>query len=90
MSSREVVVFSSEEPRSVEEIAEFLIQAGTKLKQVGAFTLTQGDQTIEVRPEGSTKLELKYEIEGENKHQFEIEIEWKPGQEGRGGRVGIH
>lgn len=88
----EEVIFSSEEPRSVEEIGEFLIQAGQKLKEQGFFNLTQGDKQIEVRPDGATKLELKYEIEKgrEIKHQFEIEIEWKPAAAGgAGGKVGI-
>jgi amphi-Trp domain-containing protein len=77
----EKVIFSSEEPRSVEEIGDFLIQVGQKLKEQGFFTLNQGDKQVEVRPKGGTKLELKYEIEDSNKHEFEIEIEWKPGQE---------
>lgn len=77
----EKVIFSSEEPRSVEEIGDFLIRVGQKLKEQGFFTLNQGDKHVEVRPEGKTKLELKYEIEGSNKHEFEIEIEWKPGQD---------
>lgn len=84
----EEVIFSSEEPRTVQEIADFLILAGQKLKEQGYFNLTQGDRQVEVRPDGSTKLELKYEIEGV-KHQFEIEIEWKPGAQGQGGKVDI-
>lgn len=77
----EKVIFSSEEPRSVEEIGDFLIRLGQKLKEEGFFTLNQGDKQVEVRPEGRTKLESKYEIEGSNKHEFAIEIEWKPGQD---------
>ncbi len=88
MSKKEEVIFSSEEPRSVQEIGDFLILAGQKLKEQGFFNLTQGDQQIEVSPDGATKLELKYEIEGA-KHQFEIEIEWKPGAAGQGGKVDI-
>jgi len=84
MGRNEQIIFSSEEPRSVQEIGEFLIQIGQKLKEQGFFNLTQGDQQIEVRPDGATKLELKYEIEGGNKHEFEIEIEWKPGAGGPG------
>ncbi len=79
MSGREEVVFSSEEPRSVAEIGDFLVQVGTKLKEKGYFQLVQGDRQLEVRPSGATKLELKYEIEDDVEHQFEIEIEWKPG-----------
>ncbi len=87
---RENIIFSSEEPRSVEEIGEFLIQAGQKLKEQGFFTLTQDEQQIEIRPGGATKLELKYEVKKESKHQFEIEIEWKEGSAGGpGGKVNI-
>ncbi len=86
---KEEVIFSSEEPRSVAEIGDFLIQAGQKLKEQGSFNLSHGEKQLEVRPEGATKLELKYEIEGQ-KHQFEIEIEWKPGIGGTGsGKVDI-
>ncbi len=88
MSNREEVVFSTEERRSIAEISDFLIQAGTKLKEQGFFTVTQGDQQIEVRPRGNTKLELKYEIEDDREHQFEIEIEWEPDAR-EGGRVEI-
>lgn len=83
MSGRDNVLFSSEEPRSVQEIGEFLITAGQKLKEHGFFNLTQGDRTLEVRPEGTTTLELKYEIAKETKHKLEIEIQWKPGAAGR-------
>lgn len=86
----ENIIFSSEEPRSVEEIGDFLIQAGEKLKSQGFFTLTQDDQKIEVKPGGATKLELKYEIKKDTKHQFEIEIEWKEGEAGgAAGKVSI-
>ncbi len=88
MSGREEVIFSSEEPRSIEEIGDFLIQIGNKLKSQGSFNLSQGDRHIEVRPDGATKLELKYEIEDGNKHEFEVEIEWKPGAGGPGGPGG--
>lgn len=81
MSGREEVIFSSEEPRSVAEIGDFLVQVGTKLKEQGYFHLVQGDQKLEVRPSGATRLELKYEIEDDVEHQFEIEIEWKRGAE---------
>ncbi len=88
MGKKEEVIFSAEEPRTVQEIGEFLLQIGQKLKEQGYFTLSQGENQIEVRPEGGTKLELKYEIEGQSKHGFEIEIEWDPGK-GEGGTVNI-
>ena len=72
-------MFSSEEQKSVEDIAEFLIQTGQKLKEQGYFTLSQEDQQVEIRPEGAATLELKYKVKKESKHKFEIEIEWKEG-----------
>ncbi len=86
----ENIIFSSEEPRTIEEIGDFLIQAGQKLKEQGFFTLSQDDQQVEIRPGGATKLELKYEVKKDTKHQFEIEIEWKEGAAGGpGGKVNI-
>ncbi len=84
MRKREEVIFSSEEPRSVQEIGDFLVTVGQKLKEQGFFSLHQGDRQVEVKPEGHTKLELKYEIEGETKHGFEIEIEWDTAKGTRG------
>ncbi len=78
---KSVVHFSSEEPRSVEEIGRFLVNLGEKLLEQGGFTVTQGEQEYYIEPGGASKLELKYESKGE-KHQFEIEIEWKPGKAG--------
>lgn len=86
MSGRERILFSSKEDKTPQEIGAFLMQLGEKLQTDGSFTLTQGERVIEVHPQGLTKLELEYEIEGE-KHEFEIEIEWRPGREG--GQVGI-
>lgn len=86
MNGREKILFSSKEDKTPQEIGAFLIKLGEKLQSDGSFSLTQGEQVIEVHPQGPTRLELEYEIEGE-KHEFEIEIEWKPGQEG--GQVGI-
>ncbi len=88
MAKNEEVIFSSEEPRSVQEIGDFLIQIGEKLKEQGFFSLTQGEKQIKIHPEGATKLEIKYEIEDEVKHGFEVEIEWKTGSENVG-RVDI-
>ncbi len=88
MSEREEVVFSTEESLSVQEIGDFLLQVGKKLKDQGYFTVTRGEEEIEVRPSGSTKLELKYEIENGREHQFEMEIEWDPDAD-EGGRIVI-
>ena len=43
MSGREEVIFSSEEPRSVAEIGDFLVQVGTKLYEQGHFSSTVAD-----------------------------------------------
>ncbi len=88
MGRREEVIFSSEETRSIQEIGDFLIMVGQKLKEQGSFTLHQDDKQIEIRPEGRTKLELKYEIERETKHGFEMEIEWDT-TKGKAGKVDI-
>lgn len=74
------VLFSSEEPRSLAEIGQFLVSIGEKLKSEGSFTVMQGAEEFQIAPAGNTKLELKYKTKGE-KHEFEIEIEWKPGQQ---------
>lgn len=74
------IIFSSEEMRSPEEIGRFLVNVGEKLQSEGSFTVVQGANDIQITPGGTTKLELKYKTKGE-KHEFEIEIEWKPGQE---------
>jgi len=77
--SKGIVHFSSESQKSTQEIADFLRLVADKLAQEGAFYITQGEQEFEIRPEGKTKLELKYETKGE-KQKFEIEIEWNPAQ----------
>ncbi len=74
------VIFSSEGQRSVAEIGQFLVEIGEKLQAGGSFTLMQGAEELQIAPSGNTKLELKYKTKGE-KHEFEIEIEWKPGEQ---------
>jgi len=71
-------IFSSEEPRSVEEIGKFLINIGEKLVNDGSFSLRRGEEDLVITPTGIVILELEYKTKGE-KHEFEIEIEWKPG-----------
>ncbi|MFW6369351.1 MAG: amphi-Trp domain-containing protein, partial [Myxococcota bacterium] len=69
------VVFSSKEPKSVEEIGRFLVTVGQKLIDSGSFTVVQAGREVDVSPSGSTRLELKYKNKG-YKQEFEIEIEW--------------
>ncbi len=76
-NERSTVHFSSEEPRSVEEIGRFLVDVGERLLSQGGFTVVQGGQEFFVEPGGATKLELQYKSKGD-KQEFEIEIEWKP------------
>ena len=78
MSSNSQVHFSSEEAKSVKEIGEFLQMIGEKLVNEGSFSLQHNDNNYTIAPDGATKLELKYQTKGD-KHEFEIEVEWKPG-----------
>ncbi len=80
----EEVIFSSKEQKSIQEIGEFLIQLGQKMKEQGSFNLSKGGEQISIKPSGQPKLELKYEIENQDKHEFEIEIEWRPGEKEEG------
>lgn len=83
MSGPGNTIFSSKEHLTPKEIGAFLIKIGEKMQNEGAFTLTQGNQVLEVHPKGPTRLELEYEIKGD-KHEFEIEVEWYPNREGVG------
>lgn len=80
----EEVIFSSKEYRDIGEVADFLIQIGEKLKSQGSFNLSKGSEQVEVKPTGPAKLDLKYEIEDNEKHEFEVEIKWKPNQASAG------
>ena len=71
-------IFSSKEHQSVEEVGDFLLRIGQKLKEEGSFSLEKGNEKVRVKPEGSFVLELKYEIERDNDHEFEIELKWNP------------
>ncbi|UMZ73591.1 amphi-Trp domain-containing protein [Natranaerofaba carboxydovora] len=80
MSSNSTVHFYSEEPKSTKDIGEFLKMIGEKLSNEGSFSLQQGETEHNIAPSGATKLELKYKTK-QDKHEFEIEIEWKPGSD---------
>ena len=77
MSSDGVVHFYSEKYTSVRDIGQFLINIGEKLANEGSFNLQQDQQELSVSPSGSPKLEVKYKTK-QGKHEFEIEIEWRP------------
>lgn len=74
-------IFLSKQSKKADEIGEFLVQIGEKLKTQGFFNLEKEGEKIEIKPEGSTKLKLEYEIE-EGKHEFEIKIKWNPSEQG--------
>ena len=82
-------VFSSKENKSVEELGDFLIHLGQRLKNEGSFSLDKGDEKVSVKPMGSVVLDLKYEIEKENVHEFEIELKWNPQKASVQGKVNI-
>ncbi len=76
----ERIIFESEQPLQTQEIWNFLIEVGQKLKEDWQFNLKKWEEDINVSPKWNTKLEVKYEIENETKHKLEFEIEWKPNQ----------
>lgn len=83
----EEVLFKSEQPSDIAQIAGFLRSIADKLESQGYFTLEQDGETVEIRPTGAVSLELKFERETpKEKYEFEIEIGWRPGIE-RGGVV---
>ena len=73
-------IFSSKELRNKAEVGEFLIKIGEKLRTEGSFNLTKQGETINISPKGPIKLELDYKVKEGEKHELEIEIEWKPNQ----------
>ena len=74
------VVFSNKETSSLAEIGRFLVSLGEELQGDGSFTLIQESEELQVAPSGNIKLELKNKTKGE-KHEFKIEINWKPEQQ---------
>jgi len=76
------VHINSEQALSKEEIGKYLVEVGEKLINEGSFTIKQGQQSYEIAPAGQIELEIQYKTKGEKK-EFEIEIQWKPGKEGK-------
>lgn len=68
-----------EERQSLEQATALLETIVAKLKEQGKFTFKQGETEIEIQPSGQIQTEIKYEVKGD-KHSFEIELEWIPGQ----------
>lgn len=76
------VILDHEEMQSLEQLAAMLETIAKHLREEGKFTFVQGGKEIEVAPSQQVGVEVKYEIkQKKNKHQFEIEFEWIPGQE---------
>lgn len=83
-----VVLIDHEEKMSLTAAADFLESIAKKLREEGKFTLTHGVETHEVAPSSTVELEIKLEKEWD-KNSFEIEIEWKDGNEGNNSGISI-
>jgi amphi-Trp domain-containing protein len=84
---KEIILFKSEEPKSLSDVAAFLNQLADKLVQ-GQVILQQGTEEITLDIPNRVVLELKAEEEAKkNKTQrsLEIEIEWIVGDQSGGG-----
>jgi amphi-Trp domain-containing protein len=78
---KEVVLFKSEEKRSLGEIADFLHQLAERV-EAGQVILRQGAEELTLDLPGMVTLEVKAEEEASRsglKHSLEVELEWKPG-----------
>jgi amphi-Trp domain-containing protein len=87
---KEVVLFSSEEPRSRGDVATFLRQLADKLDQ-GQVILRQGKEEVSLNIPNNVVLELKAEEEYKKRktqRSLEVEIEWYLGDE-TGGPVSL-
>jgi amphi-Trp domain-containing protein len=83
---KEVVLFESEEKRSLADVAAFLHQLGDKVAQ-GQVILRQGKEELTLDLPNNVVLELKAEEEAKkNKTQrsLEVEIEWIVGDDSGG------
>lgn len=85
---REIVLFKTEEPKSISETAQFLRLLADKLEK-GDVTLKGAGQEINLQVPTGIILETKVEEEskkGRTKRSLEIELEWYIGEEtGHGG-----
>lgn len=85
---REIVLFKTEEPKSISETAQFLRLLADKLEK-GDVTLKGAGQEINLQVPTGIILETKVEEEtkkGRTKRSLEVELEWYLGEEtGHGG-----
>ncbi len=90
MSGTEKVLMKSEEKRSLSEVARFLRELADKIER-NQLTLHQGGEEIVLELTDPLTLELKLEEEDKGtrtKYQFEIELEWYPGETEEGISLG--
>ena len=83
---KEIVLFKSEERKSIQSVAEFLHQLADKLAE-NKVILRRGTEEIQVNIPDNVILELKVEEEikkNKTQHSLEIEIEWIEGDESGG------
>ncbi|MGX7181657.1 amphi-Trp domain-containing protein [Enterococcus pallens] len=81
------VLVDREERQTLVEFATTLETIARKLKEEGAFILTEGEREILVNPSDTLKVEYSYEKKGD-KHSFEIEFDWRTGDQAPG-KLGI-
>ena len=81
----EVVLFKSEEKKSISEVAAILRQIADKMEG-GEIVLTRGAEEVRLKIPSTVTLELKVEEETKKvtKKSLEIEIEWPEGTEEEG------
>lgn len=76
------VLFKSEEPKSLKEVADFLRELASRL-EAGEVTLRRGGEEVTLKPPQNVILELKAEEKikpSKHKYSLEIEIEWGQGE----------
>ncbi len=81
----EVVLFKSEEKKSISEVAAILRQIADKVER-GEVVLTRGSEEVRLKIPSNVTLELKVEEETKRvtKKSLEIEIEWPEGADDEG------
>ncbi len=78
------VLFKSEEPRSLQEVANFLKELADRLSE-GKVILRRGGEEVTLNIPPNVVLELKAEEKikpSKTKYSLEIEIEWGEGESG--------
>ena len=76
------IIFESEEPKNITEVAEFLRTLADRLAQ-GRVTFQKGAEEVVLLFPQNVVLEIKVEQKqkkGKTKHHLEIEIEWVEGE----------